>query len=154
MLPPHVCADRCCNSAWLMDFWTRPPFCQTSNAPAPDAAQIAMLFAAAASQMHSPLNLFGSVRSSGKVSPDDVLRNATMPPVAMAMGFPCVDISIAGNRQGFEASHSSLWRHAWALAMGLKLQYILFENVANIATKSMQKVFREAQQAAVVRVQV
>lgn len=84
-----------------------------------------------------------------KVKPDDVLRNAATPPVAMAMGFPCVDISIAGNRQGFDASHSSLWRQAWALAMGLKLKYILFENVANIATKSMRKVFQEVQRTTV-----
>ena len=57
----------------------------------------------------------------------------------LTAGFPCPDIGISGPKLGFTGDRSALF--AWvvkAAAMAPDLEFILFENVANIVSKDMK----------------
>jgi DNA (cytosine-5)-methyltransferase 1 len=47
-------------------------------------------------------------------------------------GFPCPDISVAGNQRGIEAERSGLWTECARLLGELRPQYAIFENVTNL----------------------
>ena len=47
-------------------------------------------------------------------------------------GFPCQDISTAGQRRGLEAQRSGLWSEIVRLAGEIRPAYIIVENVANL----------------------
>jgi len=50
-------------------------------------------------------------------------------------GFPCQDLSLAGNMEGFKAgTRSSLFREMLRLACDLSPRYIIFENVSALLT--------------------
>ena len=47
-------------------------------------------------------------------------------------GFPCQDISVAGNQRGIEAERSGLWSECARLVGEVRPQYAIFENVTNL----------------------
>ena len=47
-------------------------------------------------------------------------------------GFPCQDISVAGNQKGIDAERSGLWSECARLLGELRPQYAIFENVTNL----------------------
>ncbi len=67
----------------------------------------------------------------------------------IVMGFPCQDISVAGQRLGFDGSRSSLVFEALRLADETGCSFIFMENVANIL--SMPGVWRPLFDALAVR---
>jgi len=58
----------------------------------------------------------------------------------LVAGFPCIDISVAGRREGLKGEHSSLFQHVFRLADETKCFWIYLENVA--AIRSMPQVWR------------
>lgn len=55
-------------------------------------------------------------------------------------GFPCQDISIAGNGKGLEGERSGLFFEVMRLAEEIKPKFIFLENVTNIRTKGLFRV--------------
>jgi DNA (cytosine-5)-methyltransferase 1 len=47
-------------------------------------------------------------------------------------GFPCQDISVAGNQAGIEGERSGLWTECARLIRELRPRYAIFENVTNL----------------------
>ena len=58
-------------------------------------------------------------------------------------GFPCQDISIAGNRKGLEGQRSGLFFEILRVAKEVKPAFIFLENVAGIISKGGLRVVRE-----------
>jgi len=58
-------------------------------------------------------------------------------------GFPCQDISAAGNAKGLDGERSGLFFQVLRLAQEIRPQYILLENVAAIRTRGLETVGRE-----------
>jgi DNA (cytosine-5)-methyltransferase 1 len=64
-----------------------------------------------------------SLKTKDKVKPVDVLIG----------GFPCQDISTAGNQKGVhDGEKSSLWWEMWRIIGDLRPRIVIMENVANI----------------------
>ena len=62
-------------------------------------------------------------------------------PVALISGgFPCQDISVAGNQKGFDGEKSSLWYEMARIIGELRPRFIVLENVAAITAPSMRRV--------------
>ena len=66
----------------------------------------------------------------------------------MVCGFPCTDLSIAGNRKGLEGEQSKLFYNAIEILKAKKPKYFVFENVKsmtnenrNIITKTIQAIY-------------
>lgn len=55
-------------------------------------------------------------------------------------GFPCQDISIAGNKAGLEGERSGLWREMLRLVGNLRPRYVLVENVAELLKRGLSRV--------------
>lgn len=55
-------------------------------------------------------------------------------------GFPCQDISVAGNQKGFSGEKSSLWYEMSRIIGELRPRFIVLENVAAITAPSMRRV--------------
>jgi DNA (cytosine-5)-methyltransferase 1 len=49
-------------------------------------------------------------------------------------GFPCQDISVAGNQKGIDAERSGLWSECSRLLGDIRPRYAIFENVTNLLT--------------------
>ena len=49
-------------------------------------------------------------------------------------GFPCQDISVAGNQKGIDAERSGLWSECSRLLGDIRSRYAIFENVTNLLT--------------------
>ena len=47
-------------------------------------------------------------------------------------GFPCQDISVAGNQKGIDAERSGLWSECSRLLGDIRPRYAIFENVTNL----------------------
>lgn len=58
-------------------------------------------------------------------------------------GFPCQDISVAGNGAGLEGERSGLFFEVMRLAKEIKPSFIFLENVPNIRTKGLRTVGEE-----------
>ncbi len=58
----------------------------------------------------------------------------------LVAGFPCIDISVAGRREGLQGEHSSLVHHVFRLADETECSWIFLENVA--AIRSMTHVWQ------------
>lgn len=58
-------------------------------------------------------------------------------------GFPCQDISIAGNQKGLDGKRSSLFFQILRLVDEIKAPFIFLENVPNIRTKGAERVCKE-----------
>lgn len=55
-------------------------------------------------------------------------------------GFPCQDISNAGQRAGIEGERSGLWREMWRITSELRPRYLVVENVAALLGRGMERV--------------
>ena len=56
-----------------------------------------------------------------------------LPPIdLLAGGFPCQDISLAGQRKGLSGARSSLWFEFLRLIREIRPRYVLIENVASL----------------------
>ena len=49
-------------------------------------------------------------------------------------GFPCQDISVAGNQKGIDAERSGLWSECARLLGDIRPRHAIFENVTNLLT--------------------
>jgi DNA (cytosine-5)-methyltransferase 1 len=58
-------------------------------------------------------------------------------------GFPCQDISVAGNGAGLEGKRSGLFHEIIRLTKGIKPAYVFLENVPAIRTRGLDQVLRE-----------
>ena len=54
-------------------------------------------------------------------------------------GFPCQDLSVAGNQGGINAERSGLWSEIIRLASEIRPKYIIVENVANLLSGPAEK---------------
>lgn len=74
---------------------------------------------------------------------DDVttLRGRDLPPIDIIFGgFPCQDISVAGNGEGLDGKRSGLFFEIVRLAEETKPQYLFLENVPAIRTRGLDAV--------------
>ncbi|MEW1694498.1 DNA cytosine methyltransferase [Streptomyces sp. NPDC091278] len=55
-------------------------------------------------------------------------------------GFPCQDISIAGNRVGIRGSRSGIWTHVVDAVRVIRPRLLFLENVANLRTRGLDVV--------------
>ncbi|MGA5019265.1 DNA cytosine methyltransferase [Streptomyces griseoincarnatus] len=55
-------------------------------------------------------------------------------------GFPCQDISIAGNRVGIRGARSGVWVHVAEAVRVLRPRYVFLENVSNLRTRGLEVV--------------
>jgi DNA (cytosine-5)-methyltransferase 1 len=77
---------------------------------------------------------------------DDVqtLTREMLPPIDIIFGgFPCQDISVAGNGIGLEGKRSGLFFEIMRLAEEIKPTFIFLENVPAIRTRGLERVVRE-----------
>lgn len=58
----------------------------------------------------------------------------------IAGGFPCQDISFAGNGEGIDGSRSGLWSEMFRIICELRPDYVLVENVAALLARGMGRV--------------
>lgn len=58
----------------------------------------------------------------------------------LTAGFPCQDLSVAGNRKGLAGERSALLFQALAIRDKLKPKYFLFENVANMGKQNRAEI--------------
>jgi DNA (cytosine-5)-methyltransferase 1 len=68
------------------------------------------------------------------------LRADGIVPDVLCGGFPCQDISIAGAREGIEASRSGLWREMARLVGEIRPRFLIVENVAALLDCGMGRV--------------
>jgi DNA (cytosine-5)-methyltransferase 1 len=61
----------------------------------------------------------------------------------VAGGFPCQDISNAGQREGIEGSRSGLWLHFARIIREVQPQYVFVENVAALAVRGLDVVLAD-----------
>ncbi len=77
---------------------------------------------------------------------DDVtsLRGSMLPDIDIIYGgFPCQDISVAGNGAGLEGKRSGLFFEIIRLAQEIKPKFIFLENVPAIRTRGLDRVIQE-----------
>jgi DNA (cytosine-5)-methyltransferase 1 len=55
-------------------------------------------------------------------------------------GFPCQDISIAGNRVGIRGTRSGIWTHVLDAVRVIRPRILFLENVSNIRTRGLEVV--------------
>lgn len=61
----------------------------------------------------------------------------------IAGGFPCQDISNAGNRAGIEGERSGLWSEFYRIICEIRPRYVLVENVSALLFRGMDRVLRD-----------
>ena len=67
--------------------------------------------------------------------------NHNLEPVDLiAGGFPCTDLSFAGNGAGLDGKHSSLWRDMLRIVSELRPRYTIVENVPALLYRGMGEV--------------
>jgi DNA (cytosine-5)-methyltransferase 1 len=59
---------------------------------------------------------------------------------AITAGFPCQDISIAGNRVGIRGERSGVWVHVAEAVRVLRPRVVFLENVSNLRTRGLEVV--------------
>lgn len=55
-------------------------------------------------------------------------------------GFPCQDISAAGDKRGIDGPRSGLWREMFRITRELRPRYLVVENVADLLVRGMDRV--------------
>jgi DNA (cytosine-5)-methyltransferase 1 len=58
----------------------------------------------------------------------------------LAAGFPCTDISNAGERAGIEGTHSGLWSHVVDAIRVLRPRHVVLENVSALLVRGLDRV--------------
>lgn len=61
----------------------------------------------------------------------------------IAGGFPCQDISNAGNRAGIEGERSGLWSEFYRIICEIRPRYVFVENVSALLFRGMDRVLRD-----------
>lgn len=61
-------------------------------------------------------------------------------PNVICGGFPCQDISAAGNREGIDGIRSGLWSHYARLIRELRPDWVIVENVAALLVRGLDRV--------------
>jgi DNA (cytosine-5)-methyltransferase 1 len=61
----------------------------------------------------------------------------------IAGGFPCQDVSNAGNKQGLSGERSGLWREYHRILRHLRPRYVLIENVAALVVRGLDRVLAD-----------
>lgn len=61
----------------------------------------------------------------------------------IAGGFPCQDVSHAGQRAGIDGARSGLWSHMFRLIYGTKPRFVLVENVTGLLDRGVERVLRD-----------
>ena len=67
----------------------------------------------------------------------EVVRGTIGTPDIISGGFPCQDISIAGNGEGIYGKRSGLWKEMFRLVCDLRPKYVLVENVAALLHRGL-----------------
>ncbi|WP_251065179.1 DNA cytosine methyltransferase [Streptomyces sp. ISL-44] len=62
---------------------------------------------------------------------------------AITAGFPCQDISIAGNRVGIRGARSGVWINILEAVRIIRPRILFLENVSNIRTRGLEVVLGE-----------
>lgn len=70
----------------------------------------------------------------------DTLRRDGIAVDVICGGFPCQDISVAGNGAGIDGERSGLWREYARLIGELRPEYVLVENVAALLGRGLERV--------------
>lgn len=70
----------------------------------------------------------------------DQLRADGITVDAICGGFPCQDISMAGNRAGLGDTRSGLWAEYWRLIRELQPRFVIVENVSALLSLGMGRV--------------
>jgi DNA (cytosine-5)-methyltransferase 1 len=88
-------------------------------------------------QQHWPeVPIYDDVR---KLTAETIWRDGIAPNVVTG-GFPCQDISVAGNQLGIsEKTRSGLWSECLRLTRELRPEYAVFENVTNLLSGPSEK---------------
>lgn len=58
-------------------------------------------------------------------------------------GFPCQDISIAGQKKGLKGERSGLWKEFKRIIKEVKPRYAIIENVANLRSNGLTEVIKD-----------
>lgn len=61
-------------------------------------------------------------------------------PLLVSGGFPCQDLSVAGNALGLEGDRSGLWREFARVIEELEPEYVLIENVAVLRSRGLNAI--------------
>lgn len=72
----------------------------------------------------------GTVHRTGRLEPCDVL----------AAGFPCQNLSVAGNGAGLDGARSGLWWDVLRVVRALEPRVVVLENVAALVTRGLDQV--------------
>lgn len=62
---------------------------------------------------------------------------------AIVGGFPCQDISFAGNGAGIEGTRSGLWSEIYRLVCEIRPRFVVVENVAALLNRGMDRVLAD-----------
>lgn len=73
---------------------------------------------------------YGDIRTVGELEPVDLI----------AGGFPCQDVSHAGQRAGIDGARSGLWAEMARIIRHLRPKYVLVENVAGLIDRGIDRV--------------
>lgn len=74
------------------------------------------------------VNLYGDVKDVGRSDLDDV--------DLICGGFPCQDLSVAGNREGLDSKRSGLWFEFLRIADSVAPRWVLIENVPGLLSSN------------------
>jgi DNA (cytosine-5)-methyltransferase 1 len=74
----------------------------------------------------------------------DIKETSNLPFVdVMCGGFPCQNISDAGDRTGIDGSQSSLWKEFARIISEIKPRWVVVENVASLRTRGLDVVIKD-----------
>lgn len=73
--------------------------------------------------------------------------NAVEPVGLLTAGFPCQDISNAGQRAGIEGARSGLWKHVADAVRTLRPRHVLLENVSALLVRGLDRVAADLAEA-------
>lgn len=73
---------------------------------------------------------------SGRDTGDDDGRTELAPVDLICGGFPCQDLSVAGNREGLDGERSGLWHEFLRIADSLTPRWVLIENVPGLLSSN------------------
>ena len=86
------------------------------------------------------LPIFDDVR---ELTHDSLRRLGIERPEVICGGFPCQDISIAGNKAGISGARSGLWSEYKRIIGEIRPDYAIIENVANLRGKGLVTVLQD-----------
>ncbi len=79
---------------------------------------------------------YGDIKGIGKLKWVNII----------SAGFPCQDISIAGEGQGIEGERSSLWKHVWRITRVNRPDYLVLENSAALTSRGLGTILTDLAQ--------